>query len=99
MLLTMSAATGVEHLHRDFESHVRETMTDRLENPKSSVIGNRIASLQEHGAKDWYERTVEWFMVYLLSEVGCGPQNIYSGRSAVSLRSALHNTVQDLVRL
>ena len=93
----MSAATGVDHLHRDFESHVKETMKDRLENPKSSVIGNRVATLQEHGAKDWHERTVEWFLIYLVSEIGVAPQNMYSGRSAVSLRSALHNTVQDLV--
>ena len=96
-LLTMSAATGVNLLHRDFKLHLEQTLLDRLQNPDASVVGSQMRALKVHGAKDWYQLTVEYFLVHLITEIAITPHNMYSGHSAPSLLSALQSRIKDLV--
>lgn len=42
-------------------------------------------------------RTTEWFLVYLLSEVGCTPHPIRQGFNAPSMEHAYSVVIQDLV--
>lgn len=93
----MSAASGVDLLHHDLQQHLRLTVEERLQDFECSVIGNILQTLQECGSQEWYHQSVEWFLVYLVTEVGIGPHNMSSGRSADSWIVALQKTVLDLV--
>ena len=93
----MSAATGVNLLHRDFKLHLEQTLLDRLQNPDASVVGSQMRALKKHGAKYWYQLTVEYFLVHLITEIGITPHNFYSGHSAPSLLSAMQISIKDLV--
>jgi len=97
-LLTMSAATGIDQLHRDFPTDLRESRKIRMTNRKASVIGNVLADLEQHGASGWRDKNVEWFLIYLITEIGVAPQNSVGGRSAMSLLSTLQSTLVDLKR-
>jgi hypothetical protein len=99
MLLTMSAATGIDQLHRDFPADLRESRKVRTTNRKASVIGSVLADLEKHGASSWRENNVECFLIYLITEIGVAPQNSVGGRSAMSLLSTLQSTVIDLVSI
>ena len=93
----MSAATGVDLLHRDFKDHIRQTLEARLKDPDASAVGALMAALQERGASEWYQHTVEYFLVYLVTEIGITPHNHFSGHSAASLLAALQSISRDLV--
>lgn len=95
----MSAASGVDLLHRDFREHIQQTLEARLKDPDASVIGSQMSALQERGASEWYQHTVEYFLVFLVTEIGITPHNHLSGHSAASLLSALQSISRDLVYL
>lgn len=97
-VLTMSASTGVDALHKDFHAHLRAPLASRLDNRDSSIVANSMRAFCEKGAEDWREHTMEYFLTLLATEIGIGPQNHTSGLSAVSLCSALQSAVSDLVR-
>jgi hypothetical protein len=99
MLLTMSAATGIDQLHSDFPTDLREGREVRMTNRKASVIGSVLADLEAHGASAWRESNVESFLIYLVTEIGVAPQKSIANRSAMSLHSSLQSTVIDLVSL
>lgn len=98
MLLTMSAATGVDQLHKTFDVDIKEPLEHRLLNRDASVVGNMMHWLQDRGAIGWHDTSVEWFMIYLVTEIAIAPTNITSGRAAISVLSALQGAVLDLVR-
>lgn len=95
----MSAATGVDSLHKDFHAHVRDTLSGRLGNRDSSAVAYQMIAFCENGAQNWREHTMEYFLTLLATEIGIGPQNFTSGLSAVSLCSAFQSAVRDLVSL
>ena len=93
----MSAANGVDQLHRDFHDHIQEPLGARLMNPDSSLVANLMRSLEERGTADWRELTVEWFLVYLITEIGVAPNNFTGGVAALPLTWAMQSTLKDLV--
>lgn len=96
-VLTMSASTGVDALHKDFHAHLRAPLASRLGNRDSSIVANSMIAFCEKGAENWREHTMEHFLTLLTTEIGIGPQNHTSGLSAVSLCSALQSAVSNLV--
>ena len=95
----MSAATGVEQIDPDFDLHVKAPLIDRMENPLSSVVWNQMCSFEKMGAAGWGENTVEWLVVYLLTELAVMPNTAHSGLGGLSLTSALQKIVLHLVRI
>jgi hypothetical protein len=93
----MSAAAGVDALHKDFRAHVRDTLHNRLNNPECSVVAQQMRALEKRGAQDWYEHSIEWFLVYLITEISASPSTYASGLSAVSINSAMQSAMQDMV--
>ncbi|KXS95182.1 hypothetical protein AC578_6596 [Pseudocercospora eumusae] len=96
ILLTMSAATGVDQLHKHFDIDIKETLLNRLLSPQASIVGNMMHWLKDKGASQWYDHSIEWFLVFLISELGIAPNNMISGRAGSSVLSALQCAVQDL---
>lgn len=52
----------------------------------------------QEGTDQWYQNTVEWFMIYLITEMAATPHTLSQGYNAPSLPMAYHFIVQDLVR-
>lgn len=95
----MTAATGIDLLHRDFRHHIMQPMRSRMQDPEASVVGSQMRALEKHGADKWYQLTVEYFLIYLVTEIGNTPHNMLSGHSTSSLVSALKGVNRDLVKL
>ena len=62
----MTAATGIDLLHRDFRHHITQPMRSRMQDPEASVVGSQMTALEKRGADDWYQLTVEYFLELLL---------------------------------
>lgn len=71
-------------------------MTD---NHDASVMGLLFKLFQKTGSSTWHRRTVDWLLVYIMTEVAVTPHNIRQGRSAISLMSSYQSVVQALVSL
>lgn len=94
----MSGATGIDALHRDFHKQLRDPLESRLQNKIAWSVKHQMDAFAKSGAERWREYTMEYFVARLAAEIGVGPQNFNSGHSAISLLSALQNTVRYLVR-
>ena len=96
-LLTMSPAKGVNYINREIKDYLNNSSEAVLENRDASVIAHLMKNFENSGTKFWHKKTVEWFMVYLLTEVGATPHTDMHGRSATAVLSGLQSVVQELV--
>lgn len=68
-----------------------------MESEDISVLGFLSQRFADTGTRNWPEKTVEWFLVYLLTEFAVAPHNIRQGRNAMSLTFAYQQIVDNLV--
>ena len=97
-LLTLSPMNGVNYLDKNFRRHLSEPLDALFDNDDASAIGQAFQAFASNGTSTWHRRTVEWFLVYLLTEVGATPHNIRQGCNAPSFESAYSAVIQDLKR-
>jgi hypothetical protein len=97
VLLTMSSASGVNYLDKNLGEYLNYSKDGRIESEEASVIGFLLKRFAKSGTRTWHQPTVEWFLVYLLTELAATPHTIRQGRNASSLISAYQQVVQDLV--
>ncbi|KAI9715407.1 MAG: hypothetical protein M1828_000867 [Chrysothrix sp. TS-e1954] len=95
-LLSMSPAKRVNYINRDIKEYLEHSGEAILENRDASVIAQLMKNFERTGTKNWHKKTVEWFMVYLLTEVGATPHTDLHGRSATAILSGLQSVVQEL---
>jgi len=99
MLLTLSSIHGLNYLDRLFETHLKE--------PRDSISDNDVASatafvskrFEDKDTQHWPEISVEWFMMYLITEVGVTPHADRQGYNAPSLDGAYQDLIQEFVSL
>jgi hypothetical protein len=97
ILLTMSPDLGVDYLDKDLGDYLKYPRDRRLESEEASVLGFLWKRFRKSGTHTWHRPTVEWFLVYLLTELAASPHTIRQGRNTISLISAYQQVVQDLV--
>jgi len=97
-LLTLSPMAGVNYLDKNFKRHLSEPIDAMFDNDDASAIGHAFQAFADQGSSTWHRRTVEWFLVYLLTEVSVTPHNHRQGCNAPSLECAYSSVVQDLKR-
>ncbi|KAI9771406.1 MAG: hypothetical protein M1839_002796 [Geoglossum umbratile] len=97
-LLTLSAAVGIDYLDKDFPEYLEDPIQCILENDDASAIGRAFQAFAETGTSTWHRKTVDWFLVYLITEVGVTPHTYRQGHNAVSVVTAYQHVVQDLKR-
>ena len=97
-LLTLSPMAGVNYLDKNLSRHLSEPLDTVFYNDNASAVGHVFQAFSEQGSATWHRRTVEWFLVYLLTEVGCTPHNIRQGCNAPTLEMAYSTVIQDLKR-
>ena len=96
-LLTLSPMAGVNFLDKNLKQHLSEPLDAMFGNDNASAVGHVFKAFSEQGSTTWHRRTTEWFLVYLLSEVGCTPHALRQGYNAPPMESAYSVVIQDLV--
>ena len=97
-LLTLSPMAGINYLDKNFNKHLLEPIDAIFDNDDASAVGHVCQAFAEQGTSTWHRRTVEWFMVYLLTEVGVTPHTMRQGHNAPAMETAYSSVIQDLKR-
>ena len=97
-LLTLSPMAGINYLDKNFKRHMSEPIDALFDNDDASAVGHAFQAFASQGTSTWHRRTVEWFLVYLITEVGVTPHNIRQGFNAPTFESAYSSVIQDLKR-
>ena len=64
--------------------------------PDASYLAHTAETFLDSGTRRWHRKTVEWLMVYLMTEAVGTPHNIRQGRSSITLLNGYHEVAQDL---
>lgn len=97
-LLTLSPMAGVNYLDKNFSRHLSEPIDAMFDNDDASAVGHAFQAFADQGTTTWHRKTVEWFLVYLLTEVGVTPHPVRQGFNAPSFECAYSTVIQDLKR-
>ena len=95
----MSAAGGVDYLNRDLQTYLEEPRDSLFQEEEATVIAHALTAFEKTGTQTWSKATVEWFLVYLATELGATPHNLRQGHNAVAILNAFQYVVQGLVSL
>ena len=97
-LLTLSPMAGINYLDKHFSRYLGEPIDAIFDNDDASAVGHVYQAFAEQGTSTWHRRTVEWFLVYLISEVGVTPHGLRQGHNAPAIETAYSSVIQDLKR-
>ena len=97
-LLTLSPMAGINYLDKNFSTYLAEPVDAMFDNDDASAIGHAFQAFAESGTSTWHRRTVEWFLIYLVTEVGITPHPMRQGFNAPTLESVYSSVIQDLKR-
>ena len=97
-LLTLSPMAGINYLDKHFSRYLAEPIDAIFDNDDASAVGYVYQAFAEQGTSTWHRRTVEWFLVYLISEVGVTPHSLRQGHNAPAMETAYSSVIQDLKR-
>ncbi|KAK3111341.1 hypothetical protein LTR53_013525 [Teratosphaeriaceae sp. CCFEE 6253] len=92
----MSAPGGVDLIDADFLEALDHSFSSLSSDHNASAFALTQTMFKTKGSQHWHKSTVEWFLVYLLTEIGVTPHNMRGGRNAMSLLSALQAKVRTL---
>ena len=97
-LLTLSSMNGINYLDRDFSKYLAEPLDASFDNDDASALGHAFHAFAENGTSTWHRRSVEWFLIYLITEVGVTPHAYRQGFNAPTLGGSYSSVIQDLKR-
>ena len=93
----MSPVTGVDYLNTNTQ-HYLQMPTALLQHDNfASAAAQIYREFSEWGTDTWFRKDTEWFLVYLITELGSTPHNIRQGYSVPSLMDAYDAIVHELV--
>lgn len=88
---------GVNYLDKDFAEKLKEPPECRILDESTSALARVWQVFEKTGTSTWPSETVEWFLVYLMTEVSVTPHAISQGYNAPSLPQAYEAVALDLV--
>ncbi|KAL8853448.1 MAG: hypothetical protein Q9221_001765 [Calogaya cf. arnoldii] len=98
ILLTLSPMAGVNYLDQKLAQHLSEPADAIFDNENASAPGYVFSAFADQGTSTWHRRTVEWFLTYLITEVGVTPHAHRQGFNAPDLNLAYQAVINDLKR-
>ncbi|KAL8784546.1 MAG: hypothetical protein Q9213_003894 [Squamulea squamosa] len=98
ILLTLSPMAGVNYLDQKLSQHLSEPANSIFDNENASAPGYVFSAFADQGTSTWHRRTVEWFLTYLITEVGVTPHTHRQGHNAPDLSLAYQAVINDLKR-
>jgi hypothetical protein len=97
-LLTLAPPIGVNFLDKDLSEHVQEPVDSLSENTKASAIAAVFQQFAEIGTKHWSSKTVEYLLIFIITEIAATPHSMRDGHSAPDIAIAYQSILQELVR-
>lgn len=98
ILLTLSPMAGVNFIDKKMPQHLSEPPSAIFDNENASAPGYVFSAFADQGTSTWHRRTVEWFLTYLVTEVGVTPHTCRQGHNAPGIHLAYQSVIQDLKR-
>ncbi|KAK2734655.1 hypothetical protein FQN57_001600 [Myotisia sp. PD_48] len=98
MLLTMSAAKGVNYLDSRLGEYICNPPDSILTDSNASAIGYVMKEFESSGTSahgQWHRATTEWFLVHLITEIGVTPHNHRNGHNMLSLADIYEDILLD----
>lgn len=96
-LLTTSAPAGVAYLNLNLSHYLEAPAADLAEDSFASVTAEIFEEFSTTGTDKWHRKNMEWFLVYLMTEMAATPHNIRQERSVPDLVAAYTLIVMELV--
>jgi hypothetical protein len=90
---------GINYLDKDFAEKLKEPPGCRINDESTSALARVWQVFEKTGTSTWPSETVEWFLVYLMTEVSATPHSISQGYNAPSLPQAYEAVALDLVSI
>ncbi len=96
-LLTMSSNVGIHYLDKNLPDYLAFSTEGREDCEDTSVLGFLFKRFERSGTRDWPKKTVDWFLVYILTELVVTPHTLRQGNNTMSLITAYERIVENLV--
>jgi hypothetical protein len=77
---------------------IQEPVDSLSENTDASAIAAVFQQFAEKGTRDWSSKTVEYLLIFLITEIAATPHSIRDGHSAPDIAIAYQSILNDLVR-
>ncbi|KAG9236267.1 hypothetical protein BJ875DRAFT_372475 [Amylocarpus encephaloides] len=91
-LLTQSPSSGIDFLNTRFSERLLDTPEVLIRDPDVSAIAHIFDTLQD-GTNTWPSKSVEWLLVYIITEVSMTPHNIREGFSVPSIIESYEKSI------
>ena len=95
-VLTFANQTGVDYLGQPFQDWLNQPESFMADSDVS-VLAHIAESFMHSGTSRWHYPTVEWLVVYILTEAAVVPHNIRQGRNSTSLLTAYQDLAREMV--
>ncbi|PKS07399.1 hypothetical protein jhhlp_006001 [Lomentospora prolificans] len=94
-LLTFSNTTGIDYLGKPFREWLDQP-DQFMHDSEVSILAHVAENFTASGTSRWHYPTVEWLIVYLMTEAATVPHNIRQGRNSISLLTAYQDIAREL---
>lgn len=92
----MSPAAGIDYMNRKLSCFLENTPRYHFQDNYASGLAQIYEEFARTGTDTWHRKTTEWFLVYLITEIGVTPHNRRQGFSVPSLLDAYDAVVGEL---
>lgn len=89
---------GVNYVDKDLAEKLKEPPQCRILDESTSALARVWQVFEKTGTSTWPSETVEWFLVYLITEISVTSHTISQGYNTPSLLKAYEAVALDLVR-
>ena len=78
--------------------HLHNSPKCLYDNEQASAIARIYEDFKGTGTGTWHRKTVEWLLIYIMTEIGATPHNIREGYNCPSIMDAYDAIVHELVK-
>jgi hypothetical protein len=97
-LLTLAPPIGVNYLDKNLSKYIRKPVGSLLHYDKASALAAVFKQFAETGTLTWGKKTVDWFLIFLITELCSTPHSMRDGHSGPDVAVAFQSIIRDLVR-
>ena len=97
-LLTLCPAVGIDYLDKDMPEYLSNSSRCFFDNGQASALAHVFQEFQTTGTSTWHRKTVEWLLIYIITEIAATPHTIRKGFNCPSIMDAYEAIVHELVR-
>ena len=79
------------------EQYLSNSVRCVYDNAQASAITQVFEQFKDTGTGLWHRKSVEWLLIYILTEIGATPHNRRGGYNCPSIMDAYETVIHDLV--